>query len=88
MQGLDLSVVHFLCLWCKASISVFKTVDVGSSPAGHIQLLMLFKKGINMALDKNRIKSIANKHGIKVSFGSKNQDLFQKAIKGFILFLI
>lgn len=51
MQGLDLSVVHFLCPLCNVAHRL-KTVDAGSNPAGHIQLLMLFKKGINMALDK------------------------------------
>ena len=38
MQGLDLSVVHFLCPWCKGSIAVSKTVDVGSSPTGHVSV--------------------------------------------------
>ena len=42
---------------------------------------MLFKKGINMALDKNRIKSIANKHGIKVSFGSKKPGFISESNK-------
>ena len=36
MQGLDLSVVHFLCPWCKGSIAVSKTADVGSNPSGHV----------------------------------------------------
>ena len=38
MQGLDLSVVHFLCPWCKGSKAVSKTVDVGSSPTGHVSV--------------------------------------------------
>lgn len=65
----------------QRSMAALKAADVGSSPAGHIQLLMLFKKGINMALDKNRIKSIANKHGIKVSFGSNKPGFLSESNK-------
>ena len=44
MQGLDLSIVHFLCPWCKGSIAVSKSVDVGSRPAGHVSINLLKKR--------------------------------------------